>query len=128
MSGSQKLFGNFPPHLIRYWLNWVIGGIAGTGMPLPNDRLWTGMLQVVKMTNHHVKKRVKKPRIELTGQDLQHFSDTILTQSVPALVKRTGLSYMLIYNIVHIAKQIGDDTPRVACYADKSKTASTTLA
>jgi len=101
MSGSHKLFGNFPSHLIRYWLNWGIGGITGTGMPLPNDRSWTGMLQVVKMTNHHVKKREKKPRIELTDQDLQHFSDTILTQSVPALVKRTGLSYMLIYNIVH---------------------------
>ena len=101
MSCSHKLFCNFPPHLIRCGLNWLIRGITGTGMPLPNDRSWTGMLQVVKMTNHHVKKREKKPRIELTDQDLQYFSDTILTQSVPALVKRTGLSYMLIYNIVH---------------------------
>jgi len=45
--------------------------------------------------------RVQKPRIELTDRDLQRFSDTMLSQSIPALVKRTGLSYMLIYNVMH---------------------------
>ena len=50
--------------------------------------------------NHRTKTRVKKPRIELTDQDLKRFSD-ILTQSIPTLVKRTGLSYMLIYNIIN---------------------------
>ena len=69
------------------------------------------------MTNHHVKKREKKPRIELTGQDLRHFSDTILTQSVPALVKRTGLSYMLIYNIVH--RRVSSISDRHYGYTEK---------
>ena len=53
------------------------------------------------MTSHSKKLRVTKPRIELTNQDLQRFSDTVLSQSVPTLVKRTGLSYMLIYNVTH---------------------------
>jgi Mor family transcriptional regulator len=53
------------------------------------------------MTDHRTKTSVKKTRIELTDRNLQRFSDTILSQSVPQLVKRTGLSYMLIYNIIH---------------------------
>ena len=50
--------------------------------------------------NQRMKMKVIKPRIELTDHDMQRFSDTILSQSIPTLVKKTGLSYMLIYNIV----------------------------
>lgn len=58
--------------------------------------------------------RVPKPRIELTNRDLQRFSDTILSQSIPALVKRTGLSYTLIYNVTHRrVKTISDQNYRI---------------
>ncbi len=50
--------------------------------------------------NHRVRMRVRKPRIELRDQDLKRLSD-IRTQSIPALVECTGLSYMLIYNIIN---------------------------
>jgi hypothetical protein len=52
-------------------------------------------------THQRMKIKVIKPRIELTDQDMQRFSDTILSQSIPTLAKRTGLSYLLIYNIMH---------------------------
>jgi Mor family transcriptional regulator len=66
------------------------------------------------MTDHRSKTRVKKTRIALTDRDLRHFSATILSQSVPELVKRTGLSYMLIYNIIHgRVKSISDRHYRI---------------
>ena len=66
------------------------------------------------MTDHRTRMRVQKPRIELTDRDLQRFSDTILSQSIPALVKRTGLSYMLIYNVTHRrVKSISDRHYRI---------------
>lgn len=66
------------------------------------------------MTDHDKRIRVIRPRIELTDRDLQRFSDTILSQSIPALVKRTGLSYMLIYNILRRrVKSISDRHYRI---------------
>jgi hypothetical protein len=53
------------------------------------------------MTNNRTKKKVTPPRVELTEQDLRRFSDTILSQPIPALVKRTGLPYRLVYNVAH---------------------------
>jgi hypothetical protein len=52
--------------------------------------------------------------IELTDRDLQRFSDTMLSQSIPALVKRTGLSNMLIYNVMHKrVRSISDQDYRI---------------
>ncbi|MCB2146330.1 MAG: hypothetical protein KQI81_07620 [Deltaproteobacteria bacterium] len=53
------------------------------------------------MTSHRDRKRVKKPRIELTDRILEHLFEIHAPLSVPALAKRTGLSYMQVYNIVH---------------------------
>ena len=53
------------------------------------------------MTNYRDRKRVKKPRIRLTDQDLKHLFEKRRSLSVPALVKRTELPYMQVYNIVH---------------------------
>jgi len=65
-------------------------------------------------TNQRVKMKVINPRIELTDHDMQRFSDTILSQSIPTLAKRTGLSYMLIYNIVRRrVKTISDRQYRI---------------
>ena len=55
----------------------------------------------MKMTTYRDKKRVKKPRIELTDQDLKHLIKIHSPLSVPALARRTGLPFMQIYNIVH---------------------------
>ncbi len=44
---------------------------------------------------------MKKPRIELTDQDLKHLFEIHAPLSVPALARRTGLPYMQVYNIVH---------------------------
>ncbi len=66
------------------------------------------------MMDHRSKMRVQKTRIELTNQDLQRFSDTVFSQSIPTLVKRTGLSYMLIYNVAHRrVKSISDRNYRI---------------
>ena len=53
------------------------------------------------MTNHRDRKRSKKPRIELTDQDIKHLSEIRGALSVPVLANRTDLPYMLVYNIVH---------------------------
>ena len=53
------------------------------------------------MTNHRDRKRVKKPRIKLRDQDLKRLFENRGSLSVPVLVRRTGLSYMQVYNIVH---------------------------
>ncbi len=53
------------------------------------------------MTQIRNSKRVKKPRIELTDQDLKHLVEIHAPLSVPALANRTGLPYMQVYNIVH---------------------------
>lgn len=45
--------------------------------------------------------KIKKPRIELTDHDLERFFNAERMASIPELVKRTGLPYMLIYNIVN---------------------------
>ena len=66
------------------------------------------------MMDHRTRMRVEKSRIELTNQDLQRFSDTVLSQSIPTLVKRTGLSYTLIYNVAHRrVKSISDRHYRI---------------
>ena len=53
------------------------------------------------MTQIRNSKRIKKPRIELTDQDLKHLVEIHAPLSVPALANRTGLPYMQVYNIVH---------------------------
>ncbi|WP_372683208.1 hypothetical protein [Desulfosarcina sp.] len=53
------------------------------------------------MNTHRDRKRVKKPRIELTDQDLEHLAGIRAPLSVPALARRAGLPYMQVYNIVH---------------------------
>ena len=66
------------------------------------------------MMDHRTRMRVGKSRIELTNQDLQRFSDTVLSQSIPTLVKKTGLSYALIYNVAHRRiKSISDRNYRI---------------
>jgi hypothetical protein len=61
------------------------------------------------MTNHRDRKRVKKPRIKLSDQDLKHLFENRRSLSVPELAKRTGLPYMQVYNIVHgRARSISD--------------------
>jgi hypothetical protein len=59
------------------------------------------MTEVAEMKHQPDKKRKKKPRIKLTDEDLRHLSDIRGERSVPALVKQSGLPYMLVYNIVH---------------------------
>jgi hypothetical protein len=46
-------------------------------------------------------KRKKKPRIKLAEEDLRHLSEIWEDTTVPGLSRRTGLAYMLVYNIVH---------------------------
>lgn len=53
------------------------------------------------MTHPDDRKRRKKPRIKLADRELQHLGEIRSPLSVPALAKRTGLPYMLVYNIVH---------------------------
>ncbi len=53
------------------------------------------------MTNPRKPKRVKKPRVTITNQDLKRLSDIRASLSVPLLARRTGLPYMQVYNIVH---------------------------
>ena len=66
------------------------------------------------MTNHRDRKRVKKPRIEVTGQDLKHLVEIHAPLSVSALAERTGLPYMQVYNIVNgRVKSISDRHYRV---------------
>jgi hypothetical protein len=55
----------------------------------------------MQMTSRRDRKRVKKPRIELTDRNLEHLFEIHKPLSAPALAKRTGLPYMQVYNIVH---------------------------
>jgi hypothetical protein len=58
------------------------------------------VLKVMKML-YPPKKAPKEPRVELTETLLKHFHENIFKQNVPALVKETGRSYTLIYNLAH---------------------------
>lgn len=59
-------------------------------------------------------KRMKKPRIQLTDQDLRHLFEIRGTRSVPVLARSTGLPYLLVYNVVHRrVKSISDRYYRV---------------
>ncbi len=53
------------------------------------------------MTNHRDRKRVRKPRIEITNQNLNRLFEIRKTMSVPELSKCSELPYMLVYNVVH---------------------------
>lgn len=53
------------------------------------------------MINYRDRKRVRKPRIEITDQILKHLFETRKTMSVPELSKCSELPYMLVYNVVH---------------------------
>ena len=48
------------------------------------------------MTNHRDRKRVRKPRIEITNQNLKRLFEIRKTMSVPELSKRSELPYMLV--------------------------------
>lgn len=53
------------------------------------------------MNTNRFRTRTKKPRIFLSERDLDRLFEINATQSVARLAERTGLPYMLIYNIVH---------------------------
>ena len=53
------------------------------------------------MNSRILQKTTKTHPIELTDQILKHFFNNIFKQSISELTKRTGLPYMLIYNIVN---------------------------
>lgn len=53
------------------------------------------------MTNHITQNRRPKPRIELTDADLERLCEIHSGKSAHALAKRSGLPYLLVYNIVH---------------------------
>jgi hypothetical protein len=46
-------------------------------------------------------KSVKLPRVALTEPIRRHLVEDIMEDSVPELARRTGLPYLLVYNIVH---------------------------
>lgn len=43
----------------------------------------------------------KKPRVRLTRKILKNFFENTFKDSVPEFSKKTGLPYLLIYNLVH---------------------------
>jgi len=47
------------------------------------------------------RKRIPKPRVEITDRDIAHLFDIHATRSVGVMAKRSGLPYLLVYNIVH---------------------------
>jgi hypothetical protein len=53
------------------------------------------------MKDHHQKKRVKPPRVELTDRILSHLKLKYPGTSIADLVERSGLPYGLVYNIVN---------------------------
>lgn len=53
------------------------------------------------MANPDHRKRIKKPRVTLTDKDLEHLARIHAGDAVPMLTKRSGLPYMLVYNVVH---------------------------
>lgn len=69
--------------------------------PKRSDRFGDGVFQVMRMTTKETIRRVKKPRVPLTDQDLDHLTEIHNGRDVPTLVKRTSLPYMIVYNVVH---------------------------
>ncbi len=55
----------------------------------------------MSVKDNRKKTRIKKPRIVLTERDLKHLSEIHGTESVTALARRTGLPYLMVYNIVN---------------------------
>ena len=53
------------------------------------------------MVNLRQRARIKKPRIVLTDRDLEHLFEINGTDSAAVLAKRTGLPYILVYNLIH---------------------------
>ena len=47
------------------------------------------------------RKRVPKPRVEITDRDIAQLYDIHATRSAAELAKRSGLPYLLVYNLVH---------------------------
>jgi hypothetical protein len=60
-----------------------------------------GASQVVIMTRPHDDRRIKKPRVPIGDRDLQHLAKIHGGNDIPTLVKRSGLPYMVVYNVVH---------------------------
>jgi hypothetical protein len=58
-------------------------------------------VSVVKEKVQREKSRGRKPRIVLTPRDLKKIYEINGTDSASALAKRTGLPYLLVYNIIH---------------------------
>ena len=53
------------------------------------------------MTQPNHAKKIKKPRVPLNERDLNRLAAIHGGNAVPMLVERTGLTYMLVYNVVH---------------------------
>ncbi|MBR9987267.1 MAG: hypothetical protein KFF68_15295 [Desulfosarcina sp.] len=53
------------------------------------------------MNDRRNRAKVKKPRIVLANRDLEHLFEIHGTESAAVLARRTGLPYLLIYNLVH---------------------------
>jgi hypothetical protein len=53
------------------------------------------------MNSRPNQKPVLLPRVKLTEHLINHLTEDIMGSSVGALAKRTGLPYLLIYNIAH---------------------------
>ena len=53
------------------------------------------------MTDRRNRLRAKKPRIGLSDRDLEHLFEIHGTDSAAVLARRTGLPYLLIYNLIH---------------------------
>ena len=59
------------------------------------------LVSVVKMNDRYNRKSAKKPRIGLTDRDIKHLFGINGSHSAAVLAKRTGLPYLLIYNILN---------------------------
>ncbi|MEE4114043.1 MAG: hypothetical protein V2I40_14585 [Desulfobacteraceae bacterium] len=55
----------------------------------------------MNMNDRRKRVSARKPRIGLTDRDLEHLFEIHGTDSAAVLARRTGLPYLLIYNIVH---------------------------
>lgn len=59
-----------------------------------------GSCQVLSMNQPDHVMKVKKPRVPLNAHDLEHLAQIHGPTTVPMLARRSGLAYMLVYNVV----------------------------
>ena len=78
---------------------------AYTAAPRTISLIWPQSITTKKlresMINHRNRTGAKKPRVTLGDRDIKNLLDLNGSDSVAALAKRTGLPYMLVYNVVH---------------------------